>query len=310
MKFGRVRGIRAFFSCGPNRVNPFCLCWTNLQHWIYLKLEKKEVSLPLFISILRSSACHYQPQQFSDRVGQETPGLLVVGRQGGISVNPPYSLLWEDDTHEAAHLTIISHNWAKELFVRMWDYQEKDLHVCVALSWLILTRSPHTTLSVAATLRTVRTPQQQQTMGQFYRLKYLPGPDSFPGKTCEASQQLLFHISWLFWIMTFSSYNVVLVLCEGKPWTNIVVVIFVLQLSNSQRNEKPEQTQPMCRVGTKNDKTWRWLAKFKVFSPWQANDADTILPVQFGSRSRRPLDHDVFLTSPLNPGLSPHLSEL
>ena len=86
-------------------------------------------------------------------------------------------------------------------------------------------------------------------MGQFYRLKYLPGPDSFPGKTCEASQQLLFHISWLFWIMTFSSYNVVLVLCEGKPWTNIVVVIFVLQLSNSQRNEKPEQTQSMCSVG-------------------------------------------------------------
>ena len=49
--------------------------------------------------------------------------------------------------------------------------------------------------------------------------------------------------------MTFSSYNVVLVLCEGKPWSNIVVVIFVLQLSNSQRNEKPEQTQSRCSVG-------------------------------------------------------------
>ena len=134
MKFGRVRGIRAFFSCGPNRVNPFCLCWTNLQHWIYLKLEKKEVSLPLFISILRSSACHYQPQQFSDWVGQKTPGLPVVGRQGGISVNPPYSLLWEDDTHEAAHLMIISHNWAKELLVVRLPGERSSCLCCAILT--------------------------------------------------------------------------------------------------------------------------------------------------------------------------------
>ena len=96
--------------------------------------ERERVSLPLFISILRSSACHYQPQQFSDWVGQETPGLLVAGRQGGISVNPPYSLLWEDDTHEAAHLMIISHNWAKELLVVRLPGERSSCLCCAILT--------------------------------------------------------------------------------------------------------------------------------------------------------------------------------
>ena len=152
MKLGRVRGIRAFLSFGPNRGKPFCFCWTNLQHWTFKAWGGSKLFSPLFIGILRSSSSHHQPQQVSDRVGQESPGTVGFGRQGRISVNPPYALLGEEDRHQAAHL-LVSHNWAKVMFLGVVLYQEEDLHVCVALSWLILRRSPDSTRSVAATLR-------------------------------------------------------------------------------------------------------------------------------------------------------------
>ena len=82
---------------------------------------------------MRSSPSHHQPQQVSDRVGQESPGTVGLGRQGGISVNPPDALLGEEDRHQAAHL-IVSHYWAKVVSLGVLLYQEEDLHVCVPLS--------------------------------------------------------------------------------------------------------------------------------------------------------------------------------
>ena len=66
----------------------------------------------LFISILRSPPCH-QSEQFSERVGQESPGVGLAGREGGISVDPPYSLLCQQDGDQAADLilSVISHYW-------------------------------------------------------------------------------------------------------------------------------------------------------------------------------------------------------
>ena len=64
----------------------------NIQQ---VKFEEKADEfpfLPLFLSILRSSSRH-QSEQVSDGVGQESPGVGLGEREGGVSVNPPYSLL-------------------------------------------------------------------------------------------------------------------------------------------------------------------------------------------------------------------------
>ena len=190
MKFGRVRGIRAFFPWGPGRVTPACLCWINLQHWTLDKGEKKasqSLSLPLFINILRSSSRH-QSEQVSDGVGQESPGTAGLEREGWISVNPPYSLLGEEERNQAAHLdisiVIISvpsccyNITRRQIFMFVWRY----------LGWYwrqALTVLRHRVLPQSYR-QTVRTRQQQHNnLSQenfiFLSPKILTDTRQFPG---------------------------------------------------------------------------------------------------------------------------------